>query len=561
MGKFSNLVNTIRRGNKPSVAMTHPEVKQALDWLGLDIVSLDKSKNQMVLSPRDMNIFSVDRRNDTPSGFFQYWMDEGFVSQDANDIEIGRKARYEEYRIMDDNSAEASLSLDTYADESLASGRTEESPVKIYVSDKKLGKQALDILKAQNLVSDGHHGFTTHRSSIRTLAKYGDVFHQFVRESPKSPIQIQRIRDPAKIKKIWEPKSQTCLLFIKQDENNREKERLFPWEVSHYAIPDDQFYPYGRSILEPMRSPYKQLIINEALMALSRSSKVERLVIKVPTSGSNPASVFSQLITAKSQMKNAVFGTDGGVRSKSRIQALTDILWMPGGKEYGIDRLQSNIDISSTDDVEYFRDKMLMSSRLPKSYLLADNTQRIEEGALAMQDLKFSRALLPLQHGYAEGLTWEITALLVMLGADLSKVNVRVSIDKPQSLSRAMVSGLDETIRSVDSLIESFTKATKGEQRGGYGGGDEEPPEMMAPEKWVQLMRSMTGLSSKILNTVANLKTEVPAIPIQEQVDAALEAVDESFHFNSRKIVDSWGSSPQAIKEFQLQNDWRGIAA
>ena len=327
MGKFSNLVNTIRRGNKPSVAMTHPEVKQALDWLGLDIVSLDKSKNQMVLSPRDMNIFSVDRRNDTPSGFFQYWMDEGFVSQDANDIEIGRKARYEGYRIMDDNSAEASLSLDTYADESLASGRTEESPVKIYVSDKKLGKQALDILKAQNLVSDGHHGFTTHRSSIRTLAKYGDVFHQFVRESPKSPIQIQRIRDPAKIKKIWEPKSQTCLLFIKQDENNREKERLFPWEVSHYAIPDDQFYPYGRSILEPTRSPYKQLIINEALMALSRSSKVERLVIKVPTSGSNPASVFSQLITAKSQMKNAVFGTDGGVRSKSRIQALTCLLY------------------------------------------------------------------------------------------------------------------------------------------------------------------------------------------------------------------------------------------
>ena len=131
MGKFSDLVNTIRRGNKPSVAMTQPEVKQALDWLGLDIVKMDQSKNQMVLAPRDMNLFSTDRRNDTPSGFFQYWMDDGFVHQDANDVEVGRKARYEEYRIMDDNSAEASLSLDTYADESLASGRTEESPVKI----------------------------------------------------------------------------------------------------------------------------------------------------------------------------------------------------------------------------------------------------------------------------------------------------------------------------------------------------------------------------------------------------------------------------------------------
>ena len=99
--------------------------------------------------------------------------------------------------------------------------------------------------------------------------------------------------------KIWDPTSQATLLFKKTHKDGKAKENLMPWEICHYAIPDDQFHPYGRSILEPMRAPYKQLIINEALMALSRSSKVERLVIRVPTTSNNPTSVWAQLISMK----------------------------------------------------------------------------------------------------------------------------------------------------------------------------------------------------------------------------------------------------------------------
>ena len=117
-------------------------------------------------------------------------------------------------------------------------------------------------------------------------------------------------------------------------------------------------------------------------------------------------------------MKNAIFGSSDGTRSKSRIAALTDVLFIPGSerKEYGIDRLQSSIDVSSIDDVEYFRDKMLMATRLPKGYLLADQVIRIDEGALAQQDLKFSRSLLPMQFGYVDGLTWEIGQSLSHVG-------------------------------------------------------------------------------------------------------------------------------------------------
>ena len=530
---------------------------------GLEVVQLDKGKGHMVLAPKGYQGGAHPLGG--PDGFFEYWLAEAYVNQEVAEVEMNRKSRYLEYDVMDDNSSESSLTLDTYADESLASGRANESPINIKISDKKLADQVIGILKSQKILADGHNGFTAHRSHIRTLAKYGDKFHRYYREKEDGPVQIQRIRDPSLIRKIWEPKTQECLMYKQEDPTSKEKENLMPWEVCHYAIPDDQFHPYGRSILEHMRAPYKQLVINEALMALSRSSKVERLVIRVPTSGSNPASIFAQLLTAKGQMKNAIFGNDNGIRSKSRIAALTDILWMPGGKEYGIDRLQSNIDISSTDDVEYFRDKLLTATRLPKSYFLADETQRLEEGALAMQDLKFSRALLPLLYGYAEGLTWEITALLVMLGANLDKVKVEVSIDKPQSLSRAMVTGLDEAVQSVDALINSFNKATKGEDfgrggGGGFGGDDGEPapkPEFMDPEKWVAIMRAMTGMPYSLLHAIANIdkKAKVPDIPVSEQAEYILEETHQ-YTCTSDNVIQMWDASPRLIQEHQFKENW-----
>ena len=283
---FQKLLNTFKPGREPSVQLGGKEFDNFLAMTGLEVVQLDKGRGHMVLAPKGYQGGAHPLGG--PDGFFEYWLAEAYVSQEVAEVEMNRKSRYLEYDVMDDNSSESSLTLDTYADESLASGRANESPINIKISDKKLADQVIGILKSQKILADGHNGFTAHRSAIRTLAKYGDKFHRYYREKEDGPVQIQRIRDPSLIRKIWEPKTQECLMYKQEDPTSKEKENLMPWELCHYAIPDDQFHPYGRSILEHMRAPYKQLVINEALMALSRSSKVERLVIRVPTSGSNP---------------------------------------------------------------------------------------------------------------------------------------------------------------------------------------------------------------------------------------------------------------------------------
>ena len=213
-----------KKGEDPSLALSKGQVDQMLDLMGLEITHVDKAKSQAVLVPKGFK----DYAKEEPTGFLQYWMEDAYISQEVAELELGRKTRYKEYEVMDDNSAESSLTLDTYADEALASGRADESPVTIKISDKKLEGQVLDILKAQKVIAEEHNGFTAHRATIRTLAKYGDVFNQFIRAKQDSPVMIHRARDPSLIQKVWDDKTQTCLLFKKEDPKTKEKENLFP---------------------------------------------------------------------------------------------------------------------------------------------------------------------------------------------------------------------------------------------------------------------------------------------------------------------------------------------
>ena len=44
------------------------------------------------------------------------------------------------------------------------------------------------------------------------------------------------------------------------------------------------------------------------------------------------------------------------------------------GKKVSVDHIESNIDLSSIEDVQYFLDKILRNSALPKGYLIGEDT-------------------------------------------------------------------------------------------------------------------------------------------------------------------------------------------
>ena len=71
------------------------------------------------------------------------------------------------------------------------------------------------------------------------------------------------------------------------------------------------------------------------------------------------------------------------------------------GKKVSVDHIESNIDLSSTEDVEYFLDKILRNSSLPKGYLVGEDVITTAQEA---QDLKLKRTLIPLKKGLLNGI-------------------------------------------------------------------------------------------------------------------------------------------------------------
>ena len=517
------------------VDLSNTQLQRLLDLYNLDLVTTGKGTNAAyALMPKGVG--GMGKRDDKPLGFSEYWFDSAFVGGHSNE-DGARKVRYDTYNFMDANSSESSLTLDTYADESVMVGTVADSPVDIEISDKEISEKVKKTLSSNGITTSRDGGMSSHREIVRQLAKFGDFFIIVKKPKKDSPINLFKVQDPSQISADEFPGSQARIGYTVSSLEGGVSEHLEPWECVHFKLPDMQFFPYGRSILEPMRAPYQQLQINEALLALSRASKVERLIIKVPTTGGNPTTVFTQIQAVKSQLKNILFGNTGESKSRSRLSALTDILFLPSSEGYEMDRLQSSIDISSIEDVEYFQNKVLMASRLPKSYLLADDVQELYGQVLASQDLKFARSLVPLQQGYVEGLTELITSLVIIHGGDPEQVKVDVRIPKPQALTSEVINHANDSISLASEIMSNFRDNVKGE--------DTEDAKLDV-ESWKTIMKKVTRIPEDLLDDIARgLSDGDKEVEADEPKPFA-----ESIEFSSDKVLEKWAATPSELWDY-----------
>jgi hypothetical protein len=161
----------------------------------------------------------------------------------------------------------------------------------------------------------------------------------------------------------------------------------------------------------------------------------------------------------KNQLKNQIF-TDqsSGKRSYGSIPALTDVLFLPSDKDFSIDKMSSSIDIATTEDVEYFRDKAITATGLPKGYFLADGTTD-RGNALASQDLKFARKLLPAQYAFVQGIIKLCTILSAYVSdKDPTTHKITVSIKKPENLSQEKLEQYQKINDTAVSMIDGWSK-------------------------------------------------------------------------------------------------------
>jgi hypothetical protein len=393
------------------------------------------------------------------------------IETSSADLVNNRQTRMATYRKMDRSGGESAVVLDTLADEVVNITDYTESSLVIKISDSALERQVMEVLQSNNVLQNI-------RSDIRSLCKFGDFAYVLSRNDRSKLIDIDErkagegsvIQVPFKpgdiamhfahpdIYELEHSATRTYKLLVGPGADSvlgfalADKE-FYPWEYCVYCIGSRDTYPYGLSELEKMRVPWEKLAILEELLAITRQSRLDRIAITIPGLKGDPASVLNRLNFLKNSIKSIVLGFAGPGQRVTRNQdtGMTEYLWIPEG--FDAKKLSTSIEISTIEDVEYFRDKLINASRLPKGFFLASENQGNQRPmSLRQQDIKFARSLIPIGEAYCAGLKKLVTLCVFYLGGDVSKVRVDVAFKK----SPYITSELMQTYKDTYDIISTF---------------------------------------------------------------------------------------------------------
>ena len=334
---------------------------------------------------------------------------------------------YSDYEAMDHDPIIAAA-LDIMSDETTA--RNEYGQVlNINSSDENIRKVL------HNLFYDVLNVEFNLSTWVRNMCKYGDFYlklevsekfgvfnviplsvYEVVREEgtdPENPSYTRFTLDPNGL-------ASGAVNTIRRDQFQLEN-----YEVAHFRLlTDSNYLPYGRAFLEPARKVFKQLMLMEDAMLIHRIMRAPEKRIFYINVGQTDADKIEQFMadTANKMKKTPYIDQQtGDYNLKFNVQNMTEDFFIPvrgGDTSTRIDTTKG-LDYDGTGDIEYLKNKMMASLKIPKPFL------GYEEGVegkstLAGMDVRFARTVervqriveseltkIALVHLYSQGFTDE----------------------------------------------------------------------------------------------------------------------------------------------------------
>ena len=378
---------------------------------------------------------------------------------------------YKTVDLMTENLAEVDLILNTYVAEVLGQGFI-DNPLNISVSNKK----AQDLIQrvfyknkiydrlptiTYNLAKYGNYGFALCYPYLEKWMtdEQTEGFHKIdvLEDLTIAFVNPQYFR--VNTDEYYNPINYVTTLpntFVSDTKSSVLNNKIWqPWQFSHFLLPSDVTEPYGKSMLWSMRSAFDQLSTLESLLGISRASMIQRIVFYVPLpAGLNIVDSYGYMNEFRSNYLNTIFTDTQGVKAGRKIPGALSILTLPesaDGKKVSFETIQNtNQGLLETDDVDYFLDKILRASGLPKGYLVGDDTITTAQ-ALSAQDLKLKRTLIPLKKGLLNGILSLTENILTHAGYNVDNLDIEVSLNEPVQVSA-------DTVEKYASLVDTVAK-------------------------------------------------------------------------------------------------------
>ena len=311
---------------------------------------------------------------------------QGYVTQE-------RMSRLQDFNEMD-AYAEINAALDIYADESVAQDAAGKS-LHIH-SDNPAIKKNLEELFYNTLNAEFNL-----RPWTRNLCKYGD-FYLYIDVSPEYgvinvvPIPVNELTR----EEGFDPHDPLAVRFRWMTLGNRTLEN---WEVAHFRLMgNDQYLPYGSSMLDGARRIWRQLVLIEDAMLVYRVTRSpERRVFYVDVGGVAPDEIANYMEAAKTNIKSSQVQDRATGRVDLRYNPLSveEDYWIPvrgSDTNTRIDTLQAGQNTGNVEDVQYIQKKLIAALKVPAAYLGYNDAIPGSSG-LAQVDVRFSRTVNMIQ--------------------------------------------------------------------------------------------------------------------------------------------------------------------
>jgi hypothetical protein len=358
-------------------------------------------------------------------------VNNAYASTIASYGQYNRLARYSDYNEME-SMAEIGSALDIYADEACAKSEYGDI-LKIDSSNLKI-KNALDTLFFDVLNIEFNAW-----NWIRNLCKYGDQFllidhhpdYGILNMLPMPVNEVER-------EEGYDPENPMAYRYRWITQGNRVLEN---WQVIHFRLmANDNFLPYGSSILEPARRVWRQLILMEdAVMVYRIVRSPERRVFYIDVGNVAPQDIPQYMEKVQTQLKrNQVVDSDTGrVDLRYNPMSTDEDYWVPTRGEFSsrIETLPGGQFTGDIEDLQYIQSKLFAALKIPKSYLGYEQDIG-SKSTLSQEDVRFARTIQRIQRIFVSELNKIAIIHLYSMGfkgEDL--VNFEISMANPSTIS------------------------------------------------------------------------------------------------------------------------------
>ena len=387
-------------------------------------------------------------------------------------IEYDKKKRYGDYEKMDEYP-EIGAALDIYADDGTQKHLNGDI-LHIDSGSQAAKKEIENFIRTTNLRQYVWDIF-------RNVAKYGDCFVENIVDLNNTSAGIQRLKvlNPNYITRV-ENQYGYLQKFMQEipdvkaaggapDATNTNGTGKYldlnKDQISHFRIhtSDPNFYPYGKSIVFPAINAWRSLKLMEDAMLIYRLARApERRVFYVDT-GNLPTSkveMFMERLKQKFKKEKFFDPTSGQINERYNPLSTDEDFFVPvKGKGNGtkIETLPGAQNLGETDDVKYFRDKLLAALKVPQDFIVEKEQSPERKSNLSQLDIKFSRAVGRLQREVESSLNLIVKRHLTLRQFDKNVINeVEVTLCPPSDLQEKRRLELDEMKTRVVQAVKGL---------------------------------------------------------------------------------------------------------